>query len=105
MLSMSHGIDENIEDSVLVSHQIDQVEFENAIQHVQEDINSDDIYLNFKARVFAYSVGMRIDAGVVSFGGKFKSERAFAKETGIPHSTAYKVFNEYKQILKSKLKV
>lgn len=70
---------------------------------IQQDINSSDIELNFKARVFAYSVGMRIDNGIVNFGGKFKSERAFARESGIPHSTAYKAFNEYKSILKTKL--
>lgn len=72
---------------------------------IEKDINSSDIYLNFKARVFAYSVGMRIDDGVVSFGGKFKSQRAFAKATGIPHSTSYNAFIEYKQILKTKLKI
>ena len=76
-----------------------------ALNVIQEDINSNDIYLNFKARVFAYSIGMRIDNGVVSFGGKFRSQRAFTKETGIPNTTAHKAFNDYKQHLRSKLKL
>lgn len=76
-----------------------------SIEHIQRDINSDDMVLNFRSRVFAYSVGFKIEDGKVINGGNFKSIRQFSNTTKIPMSAAHAAFVHYKKTLRKRLKV
>lgn len=88
---------------------LDNIDFDfyttESINQIQNDIYSDDMILNFSARIFAYSVGLKIDNGVVSLGGDIKSIRQFAKLSKIPMSASHSAFVRYKKLLRDKLNV
>ena len=76
-----------------------------SIRYIQEDINSNDIILNFRARVFAYSVGLKIEDGIVRLGGTIRSIREFSRTSKIPMSACHSAFTNYKETLINKLKI
>ena len=76
-----------------------------SLEVIQKDINSDDMILNFRSRVFAYSIGFKIEDGKVSIGGNFKSIRQYSNTNKIPMSAAHSAFVQYKKRLKEKIKV
>ena len=82
-----------------------EAELSKAEKIIQKDIDSDDIYLNFRARIFTYSIGKTIENGVVKNGGKFKNSLQFAKATKIPYSAVYKAFVEYKKLIKMQIEL
>lgn len=72
---------------------------------INKDIHSDNIDINYKARVFTYSSGMSIDkTGKVVEDKLFKNALQFSKKSGINYAAIWKSFNEYKKYLKDKLK-
>lgn len=71
---------------------------------IERDINSDDINLNFRSRVFTYSVGMTIEQGKVKEKGQFKNALQFAKASKINYMSVYNAFVNYGKYLKNKLK-
>jgi hypothetical protein len=72
---------------------------------LNKDINSDDKEINYRARVFTYSVGLNIKNGEVEEKEIFKNTRQFSKSSKINYPAAWKAFNEYRKRLQEKLKL
>jgi len=79
--------------------------YKEAKEVLEKDINSADIDLNYKARVFTYSIGLNIVDGEIKENGKYKNSLQFSKQSKISYASIHKAFNSYKKILKDKLKL
>jgi hypothetical protein len=71
---------------------------------LNKDINSDNKDINYKARVFTYSVGLSIKDGEIKEDRLFKNALQFSKKSGINYPAIWKAVKEYKKYLKDKIR-